>query len=148
MVVELAQFFETIQDHQIMVLATGTDSKISARSVSCIIYHEKFYFQTDRNFLKIRQILQNPQVALCLSNIQIEGSALVLGHPLEKRYEIFCALYRKYYEGSYLTYTHLENEVVVQVSPKTITLWNYEAGRPYREYFDVEADTYREEYYL
>ena len=55
-----------------MVLSTAEKNIVSSRMMSVIQINGKLYFQTDKTFRKYRQIAQNPSVALCIDNIQIE----------------------------------------------------------------------------
>ncbi|MFQ7174659.1 MAG: pyridoxamine 5'-phosphate oxidase family protein [Thomasclavelia ramosa] len=41
--------------------------------MSIVVLNKKIYFQTDRTFRKYKQIKENPQVSLCIDNIQMEG---------------------------------------------------------------------------
>lgn len=63
--------FGFLDDGKIMVLATSCHDLVTARNMSCIIIKNKIYFQTDKTFLKYKQIIENPNVALCVDNIQI-----------------------------------------------------------------------------
>ncbi|MBD8913181.1 MAG: pyridoxamine 5'-phosphate oxidase family protein [Ruminococcus bicirculans] len=123
-----------------MVLATGDGSRISARSMSVVIYDNNFFFQTDRTFVKYRQLMMNKNAALCCENISVEGTAEEVGRPVENAR--FCRLYKQHFEGSYNAYSELENEVVFRLTPKLIKMWIYENGLPYVEIYDVENQTY------
>lgn len=50
--VKVSRLFENLGQGKIMTLATGSENRISARSMSVCIFDNKFYFQTDKNFLK------------------------------------------------------------------------------------------------
>lgn len=36
---------------------------------------------TSKAYAKYKQILKNPLVAMCFNNVQIQGRAVILGHP-------------------------------------------------------------------
>lgn len=139
--VKLRELFDRLGESRIMVLATGDGSRISARSMSVVIYDNKFCFQTDRTFVKYRQLMMNKNAALCCENISVEGTAEEIGRPLEN--EKFLRLYKKHFEGSYKAYSELKNEVVFEVTPKLIKLWIYENGLPYTEIYDIENKEYK-----
>jgi uncharacterized pyridoxamine 5'-phosphate oxidase family protein len=61
---KLNELFSKLGNHSIMCLATSFNDKVTARSMSIIIYNNKFYFQTDTNFQKFEQIKNNHNVAL------------------------------------------------------------------------------------
>lgn len=138
--VKLRELFDRLGESRIMVLATGDGSRISARSMSVVIYDNKFCFQTDRTFVKYRQLIMNKNAALCCENISVEGTAEEIGRPVENAR--FCRLYKQHFEGSYNAYSELENEVVFRLTPKLIKMWIYENGLPYVEIYDVENQTY------
>lgn len=138
--VKLRELFDRLGESRIMVLATGDGSRISARSMSVVIYDNNFFFQTDRTFVKYRQLMMNKNAALCCENISVEGTAEEVGRPVENAR--FCRLYKQHFEGSYNAYSELENEVVFRLTPKLIKMWIYENGLPYVEIYDVENQTY------
>lgn len=138
--VKFRELFDRLGESRIMVLATGDGSRISARSMSVVIYDNNFFFQTDRTFVKYRQLMMNKNAALCCENISVEGTAEEIGRPVEN--ERFCRLYKQHFEGSYNAYSELENEVVFRLTPKLIKMWIYENGLPYVEIYDVESQTY------
>lgn len=134
-------------DHKVMVLATCSDDRVTARSVSCILKGLSIFFQTDKSFTKYDQILKNPRVALCFNNVQIEGKAMIKGHPFDEKNSYFLGQFQKYFNSSYQKYSCLENEVVIEVEPALITLWKYDGGRPLRDFLDVKGKMANREYY-
>jgi inorganic pyrophosphatase/uncharacterized pyridoxamine 5'-phosphate oxidase family protein len=133
---EKDEVFQLLKNKKIMCLATSADNRVTARSMSCIVINEKIYFQTDRIFLKYHQIIDNPHVALCVDNIQIEGLANIKGHPYSEENKDFIEKFKKEHNGSFLNYSHMENEIVVEVKPCLITLWKYIDGKPLRDFLD------------
>lgn len=138
--VKTKEFFENLGQGKIMTLATGDEGRISARSMSVCVFDNKFYFQTDRYFLKYKQIQNNPNIALCCENISVEGKAVCIGKPLE--HSRFCEAFKKHFNGSFNAYSSLENEVLFEVEPVLIKTWIYENSYPYVENFDFEKLTY------
>ena len=49
--------------------------------MSVVIIEGKFYCQTDVNYLKCRQISDNPNVSLCTVNFSIEGKCIISDAP-------------------------------------------------------------------
>ena len=138
----LDPLFTEMSNHAIVCLATSQNDRVTARSMSVIIYDRKFYFQTDVRFLKYRQIEANPNVALCYNNIQIEGVCRAIGHPLLRENSFFATLYKQHFAGSFAKYSALENEMLFEIVPSIITVWNYENGTPYREFYDFHDESY------
>lgn len=141
------EIFSTLGNKKIMVLATSFDGSVTARNMSCIIIGKRIYFQTDTKLQKIKQIIGNPNVALCVDNIQIEGVARIGSHPFDDENCDFASAFRDAYKGSYESYSHMKNEVVVAVEPTLITLWKYEDAQPYRDFLNYKNNrAYREVY--
>jgi hypothetical protein len=116
-----------------MVLATCAENRVTARMVSTVYRDLHIYFQTDLGFLKSRQMMQNPNVALCAGNLQIEGVATFLGGWDTLDDPQLLTLYRQAHEGSYLNYGHREHQTVVEVTLTRVTLWKYADGYALRD---------------
>ena len=116
--------FEKLGDSKIMALASSVNDYVMVRNVSCLFYDNKVYFKTDKNFRKTKQLYENPQVALCWSGVQIEGIAenkgLVVDEP-DRRFE---KLYKKHLWGSYNKYSHEDTEIIIEVTPKFVEIWD------------------------
>lgn len=136
------KFFKELETKDHMVLATSANDRVTARNVSTIFMNGKIYFQTDVEFFKYNQITQNSNVALCESDLQIEGIAKAVGHPLEEHNKDFLKLFSKKQISSFEQYTYLPNEVVIEVTPKLIEMWAYENNRPYIYNLNLENDDF------
>ena len=133
---KLKEFFSSLGEYQIMSLATSAEYRVTVRSMSFIIADRKFYCQTDKHFLKYKQILENPQVAISINNIQIEGICKEFGHPLLESNIFFSESYKRYYKDSFKKYTHLKDEVLLEIQPTLISVWNYEDDKAFQEILD------------
>ena len=140
------EIYKQIGSHAKIVLATSYQNKVSARKMSFIIQNNRFYFQTDKNMRKYYDIQHNPQVALCIDNIQIEGICHELGHPLDNPQ--FCQLFQQYFPSSFEAYTSLESECLFMITPTHIQRWNYIDHCPVIEQLIVDKKDYIETYYL
>lgn len=143
---EISTFFEQVGEYKLMVLSTGLNDRISSRMMSIVIFDGKFYFQTDKTLRKYEQLLGNPNISLCIDNIQIEGSCKELGKPADNAK--FCELFEKYYKGSYDSYSMLSDERLFEVTPAFMERWIYEDGKPFVETFDFSADSYERKAYV
>ena len=120
--------------------ATDVDRQVTARSMSMIHHAGKLYFQTGLTTTKCHQLRQNPLVALCAGNVQVEGLACSLAHPLAPECRFFAEKYSQLHPGSFKTYSHLPSNVVFEVTPRRVIFWKYtEEGKPYREFVDFTA---------
>ncbi len=123
-----------------MVLSTAENNVVSSRMMSIVLIDGRFYFQTDRRFRKYHQLSQNPNAALCIDNIQMEGLCEEIGHPLKHR--AFCQHFMECFKGSYDAYSALQEERLFVFRPTFIERWVYQKGSPYIETFDVQAEQY------
>src|SRR4030042_3751117 len=130
-----------------LVLATSSDGRVTARTMGYVNKGLTIYFQTDRTFLKVKQIEQNPNVALCGANVQIEGVAIIRDHPFDPTNKEFINLFKKKHPLAFDTYSHLKNEIVIEVEPRLITFWKYADDKPFREFLYVEETKAQREYY-
>ena len=64
-----------------MVLSTSENDRVSSRMMSIVLINGIFCFQTDTELRKYHQLTVNPNVALCIDNIQIEGICSEKGRP-------------------------------------------------------------------
>ncbi len=123
-----------------MVLSTAEDNIVSSRMMSVVLIDGLFYFQTDRRFRKYRQLIRNPNAALCIDNIQIEGICEEIGHPLKHR--AFCTHFSECFKGSFNAYSALQNERLFVFRPIRIERWIYREGFPFIETFDIQNKRY------
>ena len=138
---ELSDFYNELGTHKTMVLSTSLDDKVTSRTMSIVLINGIFYFQTDRNFEKCRQIENNPNVALCIDNIQIEGICRELGKPVDN--SEFIKEYKNCFPGSYKMYSLLDSEVLYEIKPTLIKKWVYETSHPHIEMFDFKNNEYK-----
>lgn len=130
-----------------LVLATSSSNRVTARTISCVSKGLTIYFQTDRNFLKSKQIERNPNVALCAANVQIEGIAKIRNHPFDASNAELLELFKTKHVLAFNTYAHLKNQIVIEVEPKFITFWKYIDSKPLRDCLYVEKAKAQREYY-
>lgn len=116
--------FEKLGDWKIMALASSVNDYVMVRNVSCLFYDQKVYFKTDKEFRKTKQLFENPQVALCWSGVQIEGIAENKGLVAEEPDRRFEKLYEKFLWGSYNKYSHEDTEIIIEVTPKFVEIWD------------------------
>ena len=133
-------FFSDFGKGRKMVLSSSENNRVSSRMMSIVQIDGIFYFQTDITMKKYHQITSNPNVALCIDNIQIEGICEEKGHPLKNA--DFCSVFQECFKGSFDAYSSLKNERLFAVKPVYIERWIYKDGIPYVETFDVNTLQY------
>lgn len=134
--------FEKLGESKIMALASSVNDYVMVRNVSCLFYDNRVWFKTDKNFRKTQQLYQNPRVALCWSGVQIEGVAENKGLVVEEPGRRFEGLYKKYLWGSYNKYSHEDTEIIIEVSPKFVEIWDTsEDNYAYQIFIDFDKET-------
>jgi len=129
--------FQKLGNSKIMALASSVNDYVMVRNVSCLFYNDKIYFKTDKNFRKTQQLLQNPNVALCFGGIQIEGLAINKGLVVDEPERIFEKKYQKYLWGSYNAYSHVDTEILIEVTPQFVEIWDTdEKNRAFQTFID------------
>ena len=140
------QFYQKLGRKKIMALATSLNDHVMVRNVSVIIHEGKILFKTDQNFRK--QLIENPQVAICYWGVQIEGIAVNHGLVADQEDDSFRALYQKYWEKSYNAYPHKDSEILIEVVPKLVEIWDQdEDDRGFQLFIDFEQKTAEIEQY-
>lgn len=132
--------FKKLGDYKIMALASSVNDYVMVRNVSCLIYDDKIYFKTDKNFRKTQQLFENPRVALCVGGVQVEGVAKNKGLVVDEPDHKFETLYKKYLWQSYNAYSHEDSEIIIEVTPKFVEIWDEDEQRNAFQTF-VDFDT-------
>lgn len=133
---------EKLKPSKIMALASSVDNHVMVRNVSCLIYNDAIYFKTDKNFRKTKQLYENPCVALCVGGIQVEGIATIKGLVVDEPERKFEKLYQKYLWGSYNAYSHEESEILVEVKPTFVEIWDTdEKNKAFQIFIDFTHKT-------
>ena len=120
---------QKLGEWKIMALASCVDDYPMVRNVSCIFYNDKIYFKTDRNFRKTKQLFQNPRVAMCFNGVQVEGIAENKGLVVEEEGRVFEKKYKEYLWQSYNAYSHEDSEILIEVTPKFVEIWDEDEAR-------------------
>ena len=143
----IKQMYEQLEKIKQMVVATSAYDVVTARTLSTIFHQGKLYFQTDIDFITVKQLKENHKIALCSHHIQIEGEAKILGPTLQQ--EILAELYKEKHHSSFHKYSHLPNTYMIEVFISKITTWEYRDGKvPYQCWYDIRDKVYKEQPYL
>ncbi|MGJ0722834.1 pyridoxamine 5'-phosphate oxidase family protein [Enterococcus avium] len=117
-------FYQKLGQKKIMALATSLNEHVMVRNVSVIIHEGKILFKTDKNFRKTKQLIENPRVAICYWGVQIEGIAVNHGLVVDQPDHSFQELYQKHWEKSYNAYPHKDSEILIEIVPKLVEIWD------------------------
>ena len=129
---------EILEKEKSIVLCTSNGDKVSARTVFFAFYKDCIYFVTSKAYSKCKQIEKNPNVALCLLNLQVEGIALFIGHPKsDENKEIYNKCLKNCPEMDH--YCKYKNTVLIEININKIGMW-----KKGREYIDLnKKNAYR-----
>ena len=105
-----------------VVLATASKDGVVTASKMCVISDgTALYFQTDSNFEKARNIMENPNVAITIENIYFKGHASIIGHPSKNIY--FVNQMKEKHFQTYENYTNLPNQILIKVKLTECRIW-------------------------
>ena len=134
--------FKKLGNSKIMALASSANDHVMVRNVSCLFYNDKIYFKTDKNFRKTQQLFVNPNVALCVGGIQVEGLAVNKGLVVDEPERTFEKLYQKYLWGSYNAYSHEDTEILIEVTPVFVEIWDTdEKNKAFQTFIAFKKET-------
>lgn len=134
-----ALLFKKLGVSKIMALASSVDDYVMVRNVSCLIYDDKIYFKTDKNFRKTQQLFKNPRVALCVGGVQVEGIAVNKGLVVDEPDCKFEKAYKEHLWQSYNAYSHEDTEILIEVTPKFVEIWDEDENRyAFQTFIDFE----------
>jgi len=127
------EIMTNLEKESFIVLATLDGNKAAARTVYFFMYKSSIYFITAKAYSKYKQIVKNPNVALCINNIQIQGVAHIKGHPsLAENKPVLDYLLKKP-DSPVNHYVKHKNCVFIEVKIDKIQTWTNHK----REYVDV-----------
>lgn len=139
---ELLQSFEAATE---MVLSTCSDNRVTSRIVSTACCGDKVYFLSWEHHVKCHQIHDNPRVAICHGNIQIEGIADIKGNPLAEANMIYSQKFKMKQPRIFDIFTQFKGMILIEVSITSIRSYVQADGEHYLDCLDFTQKTaYRE----
>lgn len=139
----LSQVFTSLGEAKEIVLSTSAGNRVTSRTVSCACNGSEVLFLSWEHHTKCRQIKENPLVALCHNNIQIEGSAEILGNPLESSNKKYADTFRKIQPAIFDNFSKLPGMMLVRITLTAITAWTRDAQGYRIDHFDLEKKSYK-----
>ena len=109
------------------ILATAKGNHITARRMRLIPDRLTLYAWTDSRSTKIEQIKSNPNVAVVVGFIQIEGKASLCGHPLLPENRDYIEAYKRKLPESFMkvekpTFESVNHIEVIKITPSRISM--------------------------
>jgi len=132
---------EALEKEKTMYLATCAGNRVTIRPMSHINDGLTVFFQTGRDSLKVQQIMDNPNVAICVGTYELEGVAYIMGHPFDNENSFFTQKYKEKHPKAFEKYSALDEEIVVKVLIRQARQWRYIDGKPFlaQQQFDLGA---------
>lgn len=126
-----------LKENKTWVLSTSLNDEVSSRSMSIINIGLDIYFQTNKCYIKHKQMTENNNVALCFKNVSIVATVEEIGSWKDDKNKELMELYKSTHLSSFNAYGLLEGQVVYKVTPKLVKLWKYVDAKPIRQQLDV-----------
>lgn len=106
------------------ILATASKDGIVSASKMCMVFIDsKIYFQTCKTFEKVRNIEENPHVAITINNVYFKGQAKIIGSANSN--SIFVKKIAEMHPEAYSNYTNLDNQVLIEIELTECRIWGY-----------------------
>jgi general stress protein 26 len=106
-------------------LATADKNGIvSARSMAIVNEGLKVYMQTDRKFDKVKDIKENPNVAISFPCYSFKALAKIIGHPCDNK--MFVEKLKAKHLKTYKSYTELPDEILIEIELIEAKIWGFE----------------------
>jgi len=127
-----------LDSHHVIVLATSFDDRVTARTVTYASKGLEVYFLSWGHHKKCVQIRGNPRVALCRDNLTMEGSAEILGNPLDEKNKEYAEIYRNKLPRDFEGFARIPGFAIVKVTPTFVVSWVRIENRFFLEHLDLE----------
>jgi len=134
----LAQVAGFLASKRAIVLATCGGDRVSARTVSFASKGVDIWFMSFVSNTKCQQINANPNVALCRDNVQIEGTAQILGPVMHQGNAEYADALRAKYPEDYVGYANHPEMVLVRVVPLRIGVYRKEGNEHLVDRLDIK----------
>lgn len=126
-----------LESHHVIVLATSYDNRVTARTVTYASKELEVCFMSWGHHKKCVQIRENPKVALCRDNVNIEGVAEILGSPLDEKNKEYVEIYKKNLPRDFEGFAHQSGMVMVKVTPTFVVSMVRIDNMLYLEHLDL-----------
>jgi general stress protein 26 len=143
---KMEDVIQSLKGDKVIVLATSSDNRVTARTVSYVNDGLDICFLSWEHHTKCVQIRDNPRVALCKHNMQIEGTAEILGNALDPKNSKYADIFKKRLPQEFQIFSSQDGMVIVKVAPTRVTTMVNLNDWLYLETLDIEnGKAYRKE---
>ena len=132
MKVNLKKLEDTLNTAEVIYLATSKNDIVSARPISPLNMGLQLFIRTSANTKKAKEMIANPNVAVCVGNFYFTGRAIALGSAFsesnKKIKEAYCLRYPESFsdQDEFIQ----SDELFFEVSIEEISEWIYEGDIP------------------
>jgi general stress protein 26 len=136
------------KENSVMTLATSSNDVVMARPISVWNEALDIYFFTWRYSRKCVQIRNNNKISLCKDNIEIEGTAKILGLITSDKNKEILAFLKQRNPTGIKRWENKPNMVIVKIKPSFACIDGYFINdNAYIEYIDLKKQkAYREKW--
>jgi hypothetical protein len=139
----LNEHFKTLGEVKHIVLSTCAGNRVTARTVSCACFGEEVLFLSWGHHTKCKQIRENPNIALCHANLQLEGRALILGNPLEPVNKASADKFREKQPLIFEQFSKIPGMQLVKVTLTSLMSWTQDNKGHRIDHFDFEKREFK-----
>jgi general stress protein 26 len=116
------KILKLLESTKFAVLATANNKGIISACQMCLVNDGlTVYMQTDKTFEKIKNITENPNVAINIGAFYFKGIARIIGKPAE--FPGFIEKLKEKHLQTYEHYTNLPNEILIQIELTECKIW-------------------------
>lgn len=116
----LEEKLNLLENTPAVVLSTCSKNQVTSRVVDIACCDRAVYFLTWSHHTKCIQMMENPKVAMCHNNLQIEGLAEIKGNPFLKSNKVYSEKYREKQPKLYDRFVKFKGMVIVKVDITSI----------------------------
>jgi len=136
-----AEIEKKLRKARSMSLATRAGEGVAARTVCCQNDGMTAFFITHKDSDKVKQMRDNPNVALVIDNMRITAEAELFGHPQGK--PEYMRINKKKFPIYAKIYKSTSDDLLILFHPVKIKIYKY-VGQPCEDVLDVKkAKAYR-----
>jgi general stress protein 26 len=136
------------KENSVMILATSSYDVVMARPVSVCNDDLDIYFFTWKYSRKCTQIRKNSKISLCKDNIEIEGTAKIIGLMTSDKNKEILAFLKQRNPNGIKRWENKPNMVIVKIKPSFACIDGYFVNDDtYIEYIDfIKQKAYKDKW--
>ena len=138
----LEEKFRLLNEAKEIVLSTCSGRTVTSRIVSCACNDDEVLFLSWKHHTKCKQIQDNHTVALCYKNLQVEGTAEILGDPHDIKNDVYSQKFKRKQEDIFEQFSKLPGMILVKISVQRIKSWNRDNDGYCIDHIDLVKNKY------